>query len=174
MRVRVLTATIAAASVAAAAGDLWAVGKSFEGKEPPEIELASVLNAEKAPKLADLKGKVAVVEFWATWCPPCRTTIPHLNKLHAKFKDKDVVILGISKEPESKVKPFVQKLKMTYVVGMDKDGRTSKAYGIRSIPTAYVLDKGGVVRWEGHPATLTDKVIEDLLKAKPVTSAKGG
>ena len=82
----------------------------------------------KPVDLAKLKGKkVAVVEFWATWCPPCRTSIPHLTEMQKKYK-KDVVFIGVSKEDAKTVKPFVEKYgdTMNYTVAVDKDGKTSK------------------------------------------------
>ena len=100
--------------------------------------------------LAALKGKkIAVVEFWATWCSPCRATIPHLSKLQKKFKD--VAFVGVSGETPDVVKPFVKKMAgdMDYVVAIDKDGKTSDgymgAYSIEGIPHAFVVDQQGRV-----------------------------
>lgn len=101
--------------------------------------------------------KVHVVEFWATWCPPCRASIPHLTELQARYKDKGVVFVGVSNEDAATVKPFVQNMgaKMEYAVAVDKDEGTSKAYmeafGQNGIPTAFVVDKQGRVAWVGHP-----------------------
>jgi thiol-disulfide isomerase/thioredoxin len=101
--------------------------------------------------------KVHVVEFWATWCPPCRASIPHLTELQAKYKEKGVVFVGVSNEDSATVKPFVQNMgaKMEYTVAVDKDEATSegymKAFGQNGIPTAFVIDKQGRVAWVGHP-----------------------
>ncbi len=77
-------------------------------------------------KLADGKGKtIYVIEFWATWCPPCRASIPHLTELQKKFKDKGVVFVGISNEKLATVKKFVKQMgdKMDYVVAIDQDDK---------------------------------------------------
>ncbi len=76
------------------------------------------------------KGTVYVVEFWATWCPPCRYTIPHLTELQKKYKDKSVTVIGISNEPVSTVQPFVKAKaeNMDYNVAVDTDGVASNNY----------------------------------------------
>ncbi len=125
-------------------------------------------------KPVDVKdGKsIYIVEFWATWCGPCKVSIPHLSELQKKFKDKGVVVVGVTDEPVSKVKPFVDKMgdQMAYVVACDKDQKTSaaymEAYGQGGIPTAFVVGKNGKVLWLGHPMDGLDKVIEDVVNGK--------
>ena len=111
---------------------------------------------------------VYVVEFWATWCPPCRTSIPHLTKLQKEFKDKGVVFIGISDETPEKVKPFVTEMgdKMEYTVAID-DGRKSnegymKAFDQNGIPHAFIVGKDGKVIWQGHPMAGLDKALEQI------------
>jgi thiol-disulfide isomerase/thioredoxin len=127
----------------------------------------------KPVDLAAGKGKtIHVVEFWATWCPPCRTSIPHLTQLQKKFKDKGVVFVGVSGEDTATVKPFVQKMgeDMDYVVAVDNAQQTAQAYmrafGVNSIPHAFVIDKEGKIAWHGHPMGGLDGVIEQLLAGK--------
>jgi thiol-disulfide isomerase/thioredoxin len=124
-------------------------------------------------KLADGKGKtVYVVEFWATWCPPCRTSIPHLTEMQKKFKDRGVVFVGVSDEKLSTVQKFVEKMgdKMDYTVAVDQDRQTSdgymKAYGINGIPHAFIVDKEGRVVWNGHPMAGLDAALERVLSGK--------
>ena len=115
---------------------------------------------------------VYVVEFWATWCGPCKVSIPHLSELQNKFKDKGVVVVGVTDEEASKVKPFVTKMgeKMEYLVACDKEQKTSaaymEAYGQGGIPTAFVVGKNGKVLWFGHPMDGLDKVVEDVVNGK--------
>jgi thiol-disulfide isomerase/thioredoxin len=112
---------------------------------------------------------IYVVEFWATWCPPCRESIPHLSELQAKLKNKGVVMVGISRETADKVKPFVtgQGEKMDYRVALDQGGQTSSsymgAYGVGGIPHAFIVNKQGKVIWHGHPMDGMDKVLEAVL-----------
>lgn len=125
----------------------------------------------KPVDLAALKGKqIAVIEFWATWCPPCRASIPHLTALQKKFKD--VVFVGISDEEVATVKKFVEKMgdKMDYVVAVDDDNKTGdaymKAFGVNGIPHAFVVDKTGRIVWHGHPMGDLEKTLEALQQGK--------
>lgn len=124
-------------------------------------------------KIADGKGKtVYVVEFWATWCPPCRTSIPHLTEMQKKFKDRGVVFIGVSTEKVATVKKFVDQMgdKMDYTVAVDSDGKTSegymKAYDVRGIPHAFIVDKEGRIVWQGHPMDNLDTALEQVLSGK--------
>lgn len=148
---------------------LPAIQAAALGDPAPELQISEWTKG-KAVKLAEGKGKtIYVVEFWATWCPPCRTSIPHLTKLQAKFKDKNVVFVGVSNEKATVVKPFVEKQgdKMEYVVAVDDNNRTSKAYmgayGINGIPHAFIVDKEGRVVWHGHPMADLEKTLEQLV-----------
>jgi len=110
-----------------------------------------------------VRGKVAVVEFWATWCPPCRQSIPHLNQLHETYEKKGVVICGITQEQEGTVAGFIKTTPMKYHVGLDA-GATSAAYmkGVSGIPHAFVIDRKGKVAWHGHPMAGLDEVLAKL------------
>jgi len=90
--------------------------------------------------------------------------IPHLNKLHEKYRDKQVVLCGITNESASKVQQFIKSLPMKYHVGIDT-GKTGEAYmkGVPGIPHAFVVDQKGKVAWHGHPMAGMDKVIEKLV-----------
>jgi thiol-disulfide isomerase/thioredoxin len=123
-------------------------------------------------KLADGKGKsIYVVEFWATWCGPCRTSIPHLTEMAKKLKDKGVVFVGVSDEEADVVKKFVAKMgdKMDYHVAID-GGKTSEGYmeafGINGIPHAFIVDKEGKIAWHGHPMNGLDKALDEMVAGK--------
>jgi thiol-disulfide isomerase/thioredoxin len=120
-------------------------------QQAPSFELASV--AEGSIKLADMKGKVVLLDFWATWCGPCKAGIPHLNELYSEHKDDGFEIVGISvdrggrgKTGIEEVRAFIQKTAMDYPLAM-ADAQTVSAYGgIRSIPTAFLIDREGRLR----------------------------
>ncbi|MCX8108939.1 MAG: redoxin domain-containing protein [Verrucomicrobiae bacterium] len=155
------------------------------GDPAPQLQVAEWIKGGPI-NLADGKGKtVYVVEFWATWCPPCRTSIPHLTSLQKKFKDKGVVIIGISSEKVDVIKSFVEKMgdKMDYAVAADKDRKTTAAYmgafGVKGIPHAFVVDTHGRIAWHGHPMAELEETIQaildgkfDLEKAKKRTQAQ--
>lgn len=121
--------------------------------------------------LEALQNKVVVVEFWATWCAPCRISIPHLNKLQKTHKDR-LVIIGISDESPSTVKRFVDRMgdEMTYTVASDEERKTydayMEAYDQQGIPTAFVVNPERQVIWVGHPMDGLDAVIEEVLEGR--------
>ncbi len=110
-----------------------------------------------------------VVEFWATWCGPCRQSIPHLSELQEKYKDQNVVFIGVSDEDAATVKPFVDEQgdNMNYRVVIDNERKTTvgymEAYGQNGIPTAFIVDKDLNVAWVGHPMAELDQVLEQVV-----------
>lgn len=128
--------------------------------------------------LRTLKGrKVVVVEFWATWCSPCRASIPHLTEMQKKYRDQ-VVFVSITKENAGVVKPFVDKMgdKMDYIVATDNQDRTYKsymtAYGQNGIPHAFIVDKKGNVVYHGHPmASKFENTLKAVISGKATSSA---
>jgi thiol-disulfide isomerase/thioredoxin len=126
------------------------------------------------PVKAFEKGKIYIVEFWATWCPPCRASIPHLTELQAKYKDKGVIVIGQNvSDRQEKVPEFVEKMgdKMNYRVALDdvskdKEGAMNTAWmeasGQAGIPTSFVVGKDGKIVWIGHPSQL-DSVLERVI-----------
>jgi peroxiredoxin len=93
--------------------------------------------------LRDLAGKVVLVNFWATWCPPCQKELPDLESLYERFKGQGFVILAISDEDEAKVKPFIAKKKLTYPVLLDRGRKVNDLFQVGGIPRSFVYDRGG-------------------------------
>jgi cytochrome c biogenesis protein CcmG, thiol:disulfide interchange protein DsbE len=129
---------------------------SFLGKAPPPLVVKKWLTPE--PKT---DGKFVLVDFWATWCGPCRQSIPHLNQLQAKFKDQ-LVVIGLSDETEAEVRKM-KSPKMNYAVGIDPSNTTGRAMSVRGIPHAIIIDPKGIVRFEGHPNYLNEKNLAGLM-----------
>jgi thiol-disulfide isomerase/thioredoxin len=134
-----------------------AAPKDWIGKELPS------LGVDYLDKTPDIKGKPAIVEFWATWCGPCKTTIPHLNQLQKKFGPDGLVVIGITAEDENTVKDFRKKLPMEYSVALDKKELGQKL-GIQTIPHAFLVGKDGKVVWEGNPVGLKEADVEKIVK----------
>jgi thiol-disulfide isomerase/thioredoxin len=140
--------------------------------DAPPLQIAKFIKGE-AVELAKGKGsQTYVVEFWATWCGPCRTSIPHLTELQKKYRDKQVTFIGVSDETAEEVEPFVKEMgaKMDYVVAVDQDRKTFAAYMEAfeqgGIPTAFIVDKAGKVVWYGHPMAELDTVLDEVVAGK--------
>ncbi len=93
--------------------------------------------------LKSLQGKVVLVNFWATWCPPCRKEMPDLETLYKRFKDEGLVVLAISDEDAGKVNPFLAKADVTYPVLLDPGRKVNELFQIEGIPKSFVYDRGG-------------------------------
>ena len=121
-----------------------------------------------------LRGKVVVLNFWATWCPPCVREMPSLERLYQKFKDKDFTVIAINQmEDGDTVFAFTGQLPVdpTFTVLFDKTSNTSRQYRVNGLPTTYLIDKKGMIRYRAiggrefdHPKI--EKIINNLLKEK--------
>ncbi len=127
------------------------------GTAAPTISADTWINTDGAVELSTLKGNVVVIEFWATWCGPCRASIPHLNKLHDRWKDNNVVVVGLTDEPSADVQQFVRRHGIRYAVGAGS--LSSFDYGVSTIPHAFVIDGSGTVVWDGSPGRSLDQAV---------------
>jgi cytochrome c biogenesis protein CcmG/thiol:disulfide interchange protein DsbE len=139
---------------------LWA--KSVLNQQAPILEVEKWLS--KVPDTA--KGKFTLIDFWATWCGPCRKYIPMLNDFHQKYSNK-LNVIGISDEAEDKVKNFNDP-KINYYEAIDPKQRIFKQLEIKGIPHVIIMSPKGTVIWEGFPLLanfqLTEKVLIDLME----------
>jgi len=96
--------------------------------------------------LSSYKGKVVILNFWATWCPPCRAEMPSMEKLYNQFKTQGLEILAVNiSENNNTVKQFIQNNNYTFPIMMDSNGRVSGIYGIKAIPTSFIIDREGKI-----------------------------
>lgn len=138
---------------------LWA--KSVLNEQAPELIVEKWIS-----KQPDAKGKFVLIDFWATWCGPCRTYIPVLNEIQKKYADQ-LVVIGVSDETAEVVEAF-NNPKINYFEAIDPQKRIHNELQVKGIPHAILIDPKGIVRWEGFPLLsgnqLTDKVIKALLE----------
>lgn len=125
-----------------------------------------LLDGSAGPQLADFKGQVVILDFWATWCPPCIKSIPHLNQLQEEFKGRPVHFFSITYETAGMVGPFLEKHKPQVPIGLDNDFAMFKSYGSWGIPTLYLIDGNGIIASVTGPQNVTAEVIEQLLAGK--------
>ena len=134
----------------------------------PEFVLSGLDGAEH--RLSDLRGRVVLVNFWASWCQPCVREIPNLQRLHASYAGEPFEILAVDvEEDENRVRHFVTQQGMTFPVLLDRDGRQFAAWGSQVLPTTFVIDAAGMVRYVGLADLEWDtgearSVIDDLVE----------
>ncbi|MEE8585353.1 MAG: redoxin domain-containing protein, partial [Acidobacteriota bacterium] len=112
------------------------------------------------------KGNVVILDFWATWCPPCIKSIPHLNQLQKEFESRPVHFFSITYETAGMVEPFLEKHGPEVPIGLDNDFAMFKSYGGWGLPTLYLIDRNGIIASVTGPHNVTAEVIELLLEGK--------
>jgi thiol-disulfide isomerase/thioredoxin len=173
----VLALMAAAATTAMAQDDKEAKGPTLKPGDPaPPLAVDKWVKGEAVKELE--KGKVYVIECWATWCGPCVRAIPHVTELQKKYQDKGLVVIGMNiwENDIADVEPFVKKMgdKMDYRVATDdtSDGGRGKmaetwmaAAGKNGIPCSFIVDREGRIAWIGHPMGM-DKPLEEIIEGK--------
>jgi peroxiredoxin len=119
----------------------------------------------KSWTLKELRGKVVLVNFWATWCPPCRKEMPDLQTLYSQFKDQGLVILAISDEDAGKVKPFVAKQKVTYPILLDPGRKVHELFEVVGIPKTFIYDRDGKLVAQSIDMRTRKQFLEMLAQA---------
>jgi peroxiredoxin len=119
----------------------------------------------KSWNLKDLRGKVVLLNFWATWCPPCRKEMPDLESLYLKFKDQGFVLLAISDEDAAKVNPFLAERDITYPILLDPGRKVNEEFEIEGIPKSFVYDRGGKLVAQSIDMRTQKQFLEMLTQA---------
>lgn len=115
--------------------------------------------------LKDLRGKVVLLNFWATWCPPCRKEMPDLETLNRRFAPQGLVILGVSDEEAAKVQPFVTLQKVTYPILLDPGRKVNELFQIEGIPKTFIYDREGKIVAQSIDMRTQKQFLEMLAKA---------
>ncbi|MGA1978987.1 MAG: TlpA disulfide reductase family protein [Sedimentisphaerales bacterium] len=158
-----LAMVVAVVVFAAVAAHFFKNSSGFIGSIAPPIQINEWITSPPP----DLSGRVYVLEFWATWCPPCVRSIPHMVRLADKYKDKSVPFIAVSVDGSSEpVKKMVKDKGINYYVGMDNG--LSEKYSVRGIPAAFIVDRSGQIVWQGHPMSSGfETAIVNALNAPP-------
>lgn len=131
----------------------------------------SVIN-QKAPKLIvekwlsdkpNTKGKFVLIDFWATWCGPCKRAIPELNQFRKEFEN-DLIVIGISDE-EQQIVQSLRAPEIEYYSAIDTERRMYNWLEVKGIPHCILIDPNGMVRWEGYPILTGFELTSDVIKA---------
>jgi peroxiredoxin len=137
-----------------------------EGKQAPDFSLERLEGGEVS--LSDHRGDVVLINFWATWCAPCRAEIPAIESVHQARQNDGFVVLGVNyQESRDVVEPFARELAVTYPVLLDESGRIMETYRAIGLPMSVLVDREGIIRVR-HTGVLTeeqlDGYLEDLLQ----------
>lgn len=137
--------------------------KALDPSNPPALQVTTWINGEAAT-LASLKGKIVVLDFWATWCGPCLASIPHTNELAEKYKDKVVIIGVCHPRGGEKMAEVVKEKGIKYPVCLDSEGATAKAYAVNGFPDYYIIGASGKLAVADCANGAVEKALEALTK----------
>jgi peroxiredoxin len=132
-------------------------------REHPEFTLKDP--SGKTWIFSELRGKVVLVNFWATWCPPCRKEMPDLETLYQRFRTKGFVVLGISDEEAAKVDPFIRERKVSFPVLLDPGRKVNEMFAVEGIPKSFVYDREGKLVSQSIDMRTQKQFLEMLSKA---------
>jgi thiol-disulfide isomerase/thioredoxin len=146
--------------------------QSYVGAPAPSFESLKAVQGSSALDLGSLRGKVVVLEFWASWCGVCPMLVPVLNDWHARYGAQGVEVIGVTAEPVGLASRAAYQLGAEYAIAADDTGRTSRAYRALAIPTVFVIDRRGTVRdvavgYSRSRLSELDQLISDLVATRP-------
>lgn len=132
------------------------------GKPAPDFTLTTLDG--KPVKLSDQKGSVVVLDFWATWCPPCRAEMPGIQAVYDTYKDQGMIVLAVNaQEDQDTIQSFVMETGFTFPILPDPYGQAIRAYGVRSFPATFVIDREGRIDTI-HQGQITPDELETMVR----------
>lgn len=136
-------------------------------KKEEKIEINVTDYISNIPTDKSFKNKFIVLEFWATWCAPCLSAVPHINELQNKFKsNNDLIFVSITDEKAEKVRNTLKNIDFSTIVVSDQTKKTHKTLNVSAIPITVLIDNNGVVKWKGNPEELNEELIEKFINGK--------
>ena len=159
---RVLAALALALSGAAAAVEV--------GAPAPDLAIQRLGDPAKSLTLASLKGSVVYVDFWASWCVPCRLSMPALDALYRRNRERGFAVVGVNKDVSAlDARRFLERVPVTFPLLADTQDAAARAFDVKAMPSGYLIDRKGIVRnvhrgFAAETATALEREIENLLK----------
>lgn len=162
---------------------LFSFSQAKVGDKAPEIHLEGGYNCgNQSLQLESLKGKVIVLDFWATWCSPCVAAFPENNQLYTKYKDQDVVFIAITDDPKEKLENFLKKVKVEFCIGRDDDQQEFKNYRVTARPDVFIINRDGIIVSRSNELTEetllqvinTNGVVPEQASSHPEVISNGG
>ena len=138
-----------------------AIPSPREGFAAPQVDLER-LEGDRV-RLSDLRGRVVVLNIWASWCPPCRAEMPALQVLHEQRAGQGVVVLGINstvQDSEQAARDFAAEYGLTFPIALDRDGEATRLYQVRALPSTFFIDRQGIIRRVVVGGPLNPSVLE--------------
>jgi thiol-disulfide isomerase/thioredoxin len=152
-----------------AAGEL----KLWPGGDTPPLEIKDIAGANH--RLEDYRGKVVLLNFWATWCVPCREEMPSIGRLKKRFADRPFVVLAVNvDEPESRVTKFLAQMPLDFPTLLDPGGRTTRAWKVSILPASFLIAPSGRIRYAatGELDWANEHVVRIVSELMPQPSSK--
>ncbi len=138
-----------------------AIPSPREGFAAPEVDLER-LEGDRV-RLSDLRGRVVVLNIWASWCPPCRAEMPALQALHEQRVGQGVVVLGLNstvQDSEQAARDFAAEYGLSFPIALDRDGEATRLYQVRALPSTFFIDRQGIIRRVVVGGPLNPSVLE--------------
>jgi peroxiredoxin len=140
----------------------WSMGERVPAAGMPAAEFTLTDLSGRSQSLNDYRGKIVLLNFWATWCKPCTTEMPAMQTMYDRLRDKGFVVLAVNElEDDEKVREHIRAYKHTFPVLMDRENRVANLYGVYGLPVSVFIDEAGTVRAYIKGGLLTEQKIGD-------------
>jgi peroxiredoxin len=119
--------------------------KAEIGKEAPGFAYQDLDG--NARRLADSKGKVVMLRFWADWCPPCSREFPLIEQAYQEMRDKGLEVIAVNvKQPEARVQDYIRNFQLSFTIALDRDGKITEQYNVKGIPMNFIINRDGILK----------------------------